>query len=229
MQPRSFEVVGDADALAARAADVFARAVEESVSDKGSCAFALSRPTPERVFQAVGRMRLPRRVTQMYQVDERVAPDRSDDRNLTLIERDLASWVRDSNLHKMKIDSEHPENGGKRYAKDLEEELGSPPILDFVHLGLGTDGHTASLMPGDPVLDVRDKWVATTKKVAGFRRLTLTYPVIDAARLVIFVVSGREKAEALRRVLSGDKDAPAARIQASNVRFFVDAEAAAQL
>jgi 6-phosphogluconolactonase len=229
MRPRSVEVLSNDDALSERVATVFAQAVDEAVSDKGRCSFALSRPTPEPVFRAVNEQRIPRRVTHMYQVDERAAKCGTDDRNLTLIERYLESWVKTAELHPMKIDTENPDSGGRRYAKELEEELGTPPVFDFIHLGLGPDGHTASLVPGDPVLDVTDKWVATTKKAAGFKRLTLTYPVINAARLVLFVVAGREKAEALRGVLSGDTSMPAARIEASNVRFFVDSDAASLL
>jgi 6-phosphogluconolactonase len=98
-----------------------------------------------------------------------------------------------------------------------------------VHLGLGADGHTASLVGGDPVLDVLDRPVAVTRLYQGFRRMTLTFPVLDSARCVVFVVSGAEKAGALSAVRAGDTSVPAARIRASDVRFFCDPEAATEV
>ena len=165
----------------------------------------------------------------MFQADERRAPTGSDERNLTLIERHLPSWAGQGVIHQMPVHLRPLSRGARRYASELESVCGRPPVLDLVHLGLGPDGHTASLLPGDPALDVTDAWVAPTRKRNGFWRLTLTYPVLDAARLVVFIVTGEQKAEALARVLRRDPAMPAARVAAEARLFLVDAAAAARL
>lgn len=215
------------DALAQRVAGIFVQAMDEAIDARSHCYCAFSRPTPEEVFRVVGQRAIPRKRVDIYQVDERAAKSDSNDRNYKLIKEHLGTWLEVVESHPMPLSDENIDE--RKYNKLLEKELGDPPVFDFLHLGLGPDGHTASLVPGDPVLDVDDKWVATTKKVANFRRLTLTYPVVNAARLIIFVVAGREKAEALRGVLTGDESMPAARITNEHVRFYVDADAASLL
>jgi 6-phosphogluconolactonase/glucosamine-6-phosphate isomerase/deaminase len=108
-------------------------------------------------------------------------------------------------------------------ARLYESEL--PDVIDLVHLGLGLDGHTASLLPGDPVLDVSDRLVAVTDEYEGFRRMTLTYPALDAARELVWLVTGETKRDVLARLLAGDESIPAGRI--SNPHQLVIADAAA--
>jgi 6-phosphogluconolactonase len=102
-------------------------------------------------------------------------------------------------------------------------------VLDLVHLGLGPDGHTASLVPGDPVLNVKDADVAVTGIYQGRRRMTLTYPLINRSRQVLFVVTGREKAQMLNRLLAGDESIPAGRVRSAGTLVLADEAAAGQL
>jgi 6-phosphogluconolactonase len=113
-----------------------------------------------------------------------------------------------------------------RYAQSLVELAGLPPVLDLVHLGLGSDGHTASLVPGDPVLDVTDADVALTGVYQGRRRMTLTYPVLNRARTVLWLITGEEKADMLVRLDRGDPTIPAGRIRQDHAIVLADTAAA---
>lgn len=209
---------------------MFEQTLEEVTSARGRASIALSRPTPAEVFEEVAQIRLPRRPLQVFQVDERQAKEETDDRNSLLIrKKTLGPWMDEVTFHPMGVDSLSFSRAARRYADLLEDRCGRPPVLDLVHLGLGEDGHTASLTPGDPALEVKDAWVATTKRVKGHRRMTMTFPTLDAARLVVFTVSGAAKAEALSGVVRGDRRFPAARLEAPNVLILADAEAAARL
>lgn len=157
---------------------------------------------------------------QVFQVDERDALEGSDDLNATLIERELSP----ASFHRM-----HAGDDAAGYEQLLVEQLGDPPAFDLVHLGLGPDGHTASLLPDDPVLAVADRFVAKAGPAGGFVRMTLTFPVLNLARVIVFVVVGKPKTDAVARVLSGDRSMPAARLEASDVRFLLDSEAASRL
>jgi 6-phosphogluconolactonase len=214
--------------LAERAAEVFDGEISFASRERGRVSVALSRPTPHEVFERIADLHIPRRDVDIFQVDEREAKSDSDDRNLKLIIHELSSWLDTARLHAMPVDPTMA-RGARAYEKELVEVCGRRPVIDLVHLGLGPDGHTASLIPGDPVLEVRDRFVAVTKKHKGHRRMTLTYPVLDAARLVVFIVSGEEKAEALSCVLRGDRTMPAAGLQAPNVLFLADREAASRV
>jgi 6-phosphogluconolactonase len=160
----------------------------------------------------------------LFQVDERIAPDGNQDRNLTHIRESLLLDVplRPEQVHAMPVESSDLSSATSQYALDLQEVAGSPPVLDLVHLGLGPDGHTASLIPGDAVLNVSGADVAITGNYQGRRRMTLTYPMINRARRVLWVVTGSEKASALQRLLDGDVTIPGGRVRREQAVLFAD-------
>ena len=129
----------------------------------------------------------------------------------------------------MPVDTGDQESASRQYAATLQQIAGTPPVLDLAHLGLGPDGHTASLVPGDPVLDVTDADVALTGLYQGRRRMTLTYPVLNRARRIVWLVTGREKAEMLARLSGADRSIPAGRINQHPAVVLADHEAAARL
>ena len=202
----TLEVFEDADTAARHVAALAAERV------RGGLALALSK-APETMLH--GLADLPWADVRVYQVDERVAPAGHPDRNLTALLAALPS----GSVNPMPVDEPDLERAADRYASEL------PQPLDFVHLGLGPDGHTASLVPGDPVLEVRDRLVAVTGEHQGYRRMTLTYPVLDAAREIVWLVTGAAKREALSRLFERDPAIPAARITNPNQLVVADAAA----
>src|SRR5262249_15499555 len=132
-------------------------------------------------------------------------------------------------IHAMPVEMADLQAAAIQYAVVLREIAGSPPVLDLVHLGLGPDGHTASLVPGDAVLDVTDLKVAPTGLYQGRRRITLTYPMLNRARKILWVVTGSEKVGMLRRLRDGDVSIPAGRVQREQASVLADREAAGQL
>jgi 6-phosphogluconolactonase len=179
------------------------------------------------MLRALASAQIPWPAVRIFQVDERSAPPGHADRNLTHIKESLLDYAPlvPGQIFEMPVEAEDLQRAAAGYAQTLQRECGSPAVLDLVHLGLGPDGHTASLVPGDPVLNVIDKDVAVTGPYQGRRRMTLTYPAISRARQVLWVVTGAEKMQPLRRLLHGDTDIPAGRV--SREHSFVLADAAA--
>src|SRR5438045_6695156 len=157
---------------------------------------------------------MPWKDVHVTQVDERLAPLGDQDRNLTHLRESLLSQVPlpSGQFHGMPVEENDLEAAAASYASLLRQIAGSPPVLDLVHLGLGPDGHTASLVPGDPVLDVTDRDVALTGVYQGHRRMTLTYPVLNRARRILWLVSGKDKLEAFPKLRAADPSIPAGRI-----------------
>ena len=167
----------------------------------------------------------------MAQVDERVAPPGHPDRNLTHLRESLLNHapLRAEHVYAMPVEALNLEAAASQYAQTLRVIAGSPPVFDLIHLGLGPDGHTASLVPGDPVLDVTDADVALTDVYQGRRRMTLTYPMINRSRRILWLVTGGDKVAMLRRLLDGDKSIPAARMGQDRAVVIADSAAAGQL
>ena len=222
------EILADAEAVAHRAAEVIAALAREAVAVRDRFVFAVSGGrTPQQMLRDLALEDIPWNRVQVVQVDERVAPADHPDRNLTDLKKILAqSPLGPEQIYPMPVEQRDLAMAAARYASTLRELAGRPPVLDLVHLGLGVDGHTASLVPDDPVLEVDDVDVAVTGIYQGRRRMTLTFPVIDRARSILWVVTGREKARAFARLRAGDRTIPAGRVNRANALVLADSSAA---
>ncbi len=223
------EILADPDAAAARAAAVIAADSRAAVAAHGRFVMAVSGGrTPWLMLRALAGEDVPWQDVHVFQVDERVAPAGDPDRNLTHLHESLIARapLPPGQIHSMPVESPDLEAAAAQYARTLEQLAGSPPVLDLVHLGLGPDGHTASLVPGDPVLAVADRDVALTGVYMGRRRMTLTYPVLNRARRVLWLVTGSDKAAMLDRLFAGDASIPAGRIRTENSVVLADRAAA---
>jgi 6-phosphogluconolactonase len=224
------EVFSDADAVARQAAALIATEARAAVAARGRFVLAVSGGhTPWAMLRALSNEDLPWPSVYLTQVDERVAPAGDPDRNLTHIRESLHAPLRPEQILAMPVEAPDLQAAVARYAASLQEIAGSPPVLDLVHLGLGPDGHTASLVPGDRVLEVTDADVALTGIYQGRRRMTLTYPMINRARRILWLVTGSEKVEMLGRLRKGDALIPAGRIRQDQAIVFADQAAAQQV
>ena len=225
------EVLADADAVARRAAAYIAEEGRDAVRARRRFVAAISGGrTPWHMLRVLAEQDLPWAHVHVVQVDERVAPAGHPDRNLTHLRESLELAPLDAGrIHAMPVDAPDLEAAAERYAAGLEEMAGAPSVLDLVHLGLGADGHTASLVPEDPVLDVTDADVALTGAYQGRRRMTLTYPILNRARRVLWVVTGSDKAGPLAKLLKGDLAIPAGRVCQGQALILADRAAAGPL
>lgn len=222
-------VLPDAEAAAREAAQVIAAEARAAVAARGQFVVAVSGGhTPWRMLGALGNEAVPWEGVHVVQVDERVAPAGDPDRNLTHLRDSLLAHapLRPERIHAMPVESDDLEAAARRYAGTLQEIAASPAVLDLVHLGLGPDGHTASLVPGDPVLDVADVDVALTGVYQRRRRMTLTYPILNRCRKILWLVTGNDKSDALARLRAGDRTIPAGRIRAADALVLADRAAA---
>jgi 6-phosphogluconolactonase len=220
-----FQVFTDVDEVARAAAKIIAAEANAAVGTRGCFTMAVSGGrTPWQMLSDLAGEKVPWAHVHVFQVDERIAPAGDPDRNLTHLRESLLSHapLRSEQICAMPVEEADLEIAAKNYATVLQKIAGSPPVLDLVHLGLGPDGHTASLVPNDPVLDVTDDNVALTGLYQNRRRMTLTYPLLNRSRRVLWVVTGAEKIEMLKRLRDGDISIPAGRIRRENALVLAD-------
>jgi len=226
------EVYPDADAVALEAAKLIAKEARDAVAARGEFVMAVSGgKTPWIMLRNLAQQDVPWKDVEIAQVDERVAPEGDPDRNLTHLRESVLEHapIRPEQIHPMPVNEADFEAACMRYAQTLQDIAGTPPVLDLVHLGLGPDGHTASLVPGDRVLEVKDADVALTGIYQKRRRMTLTYPVINRARRVLWLVTGSEKAGMLARLQAGDVTIPAGRVSSDRAVVLADRAAAGEV
>jgi 6-phosphogluconolactonase len=225
-------ILPTADKAALAAADHIAEFARGAVEARRAFTLALSGgATPLPMFDRLVTADLPWPHTHVFQTDERIAPPGDADRNLTDLDEHLLSKVPlpEDGRHPMPVDRGDIAAAAAAYERTLRRVAGLPPVLDVVHLGLGADGHTASLVPGDRVVNVSDREVAFTEAYQGRRRMTLTVPALSRARNLVWLVCGSAKAGAVLRLLIADPAIPAGRIQLDRAILFVDQDAAALL
>jgi 6-phosphogluconolactonase len=220
-------VCEDAAAAAAAAAAVVEDALVAVLGRAERASLAVSGgSSPGPMFAALASSTLVWERVELFQVDERVAPDGDGARNLNgLVDRLGPEVVGRVALHPAPVHL-GPDAAAVAYETALVERLGPSPVLDVVHLGLGDDGHTASLVPGDAALEVVDRDVAATGDYRGHRRVTLTYPALDRAALLVWLVTGADKAVPLAQLLAGDPAIPAGRVRAARSVVVCDRAAA---
>ncbi|MGD0570159.1 MAG: 6-phosphogluconolactonase [Candidatus Sulfotelmatobacter sp.] len=221
----NLEVFADDESTAEAAARFIATEARAAIAARAQFVMAVSGGrTPWIMLRALASEDVSWQRIHVVQVDERVAPAGDPDRNLTHLRESLLdhSPIPPENIHAMPVESTGLDAAAVEYASTLVSLAGSPPTLDLVHLGLGPDGHTASLVPSDPVLKVTNADVAVTGIYQGRRRMTLTYPVINRARRILWLVTGKEKVAMLARLREGDASIPAGRVQQNRAVIFAD-------
>jgi 6-phosphogluconolactonase len=206
--PHRLEVLDTPEAVLERGAEVLAEAAKQAVDERGQAELAVSGGhDPWPMFSRLEDLFADWDKTEIFQVDERVAPAGDSERNLTHLIVSLSIGAQGS-IKPMPVTAEDLDAAAARYAESLPERL------DIAHLGLGPDGHTASLVPGDPVLEVTDRRVAVTSgEYQGVRRMTLTYSEIESVRSLLWVVTGESKVDALAKLIAQDPSTPSGRVQ----------------
>jgi len=228
----TIEVLADDDAVAKAAAGVIAVAAREAVAARGVFTLAVSGgKTPWAMLRDLASEEVPWSQVHVFQIDERIAPEGDPDRNLTHLHESLLgnAPIPKENIHAMPVNSVDPMEGAKEYEKVLQEICGNPPILDMAHLGLGPDGHTASLTPNDPVLEVTDRDVALTDPANLYqnrRRMTLTYPMINRSRRIMWLATGAAKIPMIVKLKAADSSIPGGKISQANALLLTDTAAA---
>jgi len=223
------EIFADADSVAKEAAALVAAEARAAVAKRGTFVMAVSGGrTPWLMLRALTREDVPWEGVHVVQVDERVAPAGDTDRNLTHLSENLLTEgsLNPEHIYAMPVEAPDLNAAAERYAATLQELAGSPPVLDLVHLGLGPDGHTASLVPGDPVLEVTDADVALTGVYQRRRRMTLTYPIINRSLRILWLVTGNDKVAMVRRLADGDTAIPAGQVNRDHALILADRAAA---
>lgn len=220
----------DPPTLALEAAAFIAEQSREAIVARGRFSLALSGGKgPHRMFEALAKENVRWESVHVFQVDERVAPADSTERNFRAIRNLLLDHIDipGDQVHPMPVELDDLNAAAEQYSVTLRQSLGPAVTFDLVHLGLGDDGHTASLLPGDPSLDSDDD-VVVSRDYQGFRRLSLTFPVLSRARQRLWLVTGAAKSKVLKAAVDGDAAIPAGRVNRNDSTFFVD-EAAAEM
>ena len=226
------KLLADAETVAVGGARSIAAEARTAVAVRGRFIAAISGGrTPWLMLRALADQDVPWTGLHLVQVDERAAPANSEERNFKHIRESLLDHVplRAEQVHAMPVESPDLEAGAGNYAQTLARIAGSPAVIDLVHLGLGPDGHTASLVPGDPVLEIMDRDVAVTGVYQSKRRMTLTYPILNRARQILWLVTGTEKTEMLARLRNGDTSIPAGRVRRDRATVLADRAAAGEM
>ena len=227
----NMEVLADPESVAKEAAAIIAQEVRLGVSARGRFVLGVScDSTSLLTLRALAEEQIVWERLHLVQVDEHLPNPGDPCRNLTQLTTNLLqhSPLHVRQVHAMPVDAWDLEVAAARYALGLHRIAGSPPVLDLVQLTVGTDGRTASLLPADPVLDVKDRDVALTDVYQGKRRITLTFPILNRARLVLWVVTGADKAEMLTRMRHRDPSIPAGRVRGGAALILADVAAAGQ-
>jgi 6-phosphogluconolactonase len=223
------QILADPDVVASEAAKVIAAEARGAVKARGRFIMAVSGgKTPWQMLRALAREEVPWPNMHVFQVDERVVPAGDSDRNLMHLRESLLEHapLPAEQVHGMPVEDADLESAARSYARTIEQIAGTPPVLDLAHLGLGPDGHTASLVPNDPVLNVTDQDVALTGYYQKRRRMSLTYPMLNRSRRILWLVTGAEKAAMLSRLLAADASIPAGRVRQEQALVLSDKAAA---
>jgi 6-phosphogluconolactonase len=216
-------VVVPSELLVVRAADAIESMARSAIDERGQFTCALSGgTTPWKMLAELAQRNIAWERVHLFQVDERVAPSGHVDRNATALGQSLGAAAGRAQLHLMPVEAENLEGATDQYAAELARVCGGTATLDLVHLGLGDDGHTASLVPNDAALEVRDRDVALTGEYKGRRRMTLTYPAIDRARRILWLASGASKAPMLARLSAADRSIPAGVVSQAKAVLYTD-------
>ena len=226
------QILADADAVAKEAAKLIAAKARAAVAARGRFVMAVSGGhTPWQMLRVLANEVVPWESVHVVQVDERIAPAGDPDRNLTHLQESLLEHapLPAEQIYAMPVEGPDLESAARNYARTLQQIAGKPPVLDLVHLGLGPDGHTASLVPNDPVLNINDRDVALTGIYQNHRRMTLTYPMLNRSRQILWVVTGAEKVGMLARLRDADVSIPAGRIRRQEALVIADRAALGEL
>jgi 6-phosphogluconolactonase len=227
----NIEILPDIASLAKRAAAVIAADARTAVQARGRFIMAVSGgKTPWVMLRELANEEVPWANVHVFQIDERIAPAGDPDRNYehlraTLLEN---APIPEKQIYAMPVEQPDVEAAARQYAQLLEGIAGKPPVLDLAHLGLGPDGHTASLVPNDPVLSVTDRDVAITGVYQNRRRMTLTYPVLNRSRKILWLVSGKDKVPAFAKLRAADPSIPGGRIGQVQALMLADQDAAGE-